>query len=54
MDPDSNLEEMLSDAAVILAAEDMASPLEIAMAERIIALDEWIRKGGFLPNRWNR
>jgi hypothetical protein len=24
------------------------------LAELVLALDEWIRKGGFLPTRWRR
>lgn len=50
MDPNANLEEQLklSRALVWLDGGRYATRL----AELVIALDEWIRKGGFLPARW--
>lgn len=26
----------------------------LVLAEHVIALDEWLGKGGFLPKRWDR
>jgi hypothetical protein len=61
MDPDSNLNEQLQIARGLLAddedkmsSSDMASALHSALrlAEYVVALDEWIRKGGFLPSSW--
>ena len=57
MDPDSNLKEqrqiaewMLGDFPVSLNREQMADRL----AELVLALDEWIRKGGFMPAAWRK
>ena len=53
MDPDANLKELLelaeraADDAGALCWTDTAR-----MAELVIALDRWIKKGGFLPKVW--
>ncbi len=58
MDPNANLKEQRRLAAAIQAAEDAG--LTIAdhdvsrLAELVIALDEWIARGGFLPDAWRR
>lgn len=44
MDPDSNLEEMLE---IATALQD-----ESRLAELVVALDGWLRGGGFLPQAW--
>jgi hypothetical protein len=58
MDPDANLKDQLTLAQRLLRnleAEPMVSAEEadvMRLAELVLALDEWIRKGGFLPERW--
>lgn len=59
MDPDSNLQEQLELANKIQAEWDREDeppefdPTDVArLAELVLALDEWRRKGGFLPARW--
>jgi hypothetical protein len=51
MDPNANLEEQRR-----LAKRLVDSPYENdqvqRLAELVLALDEWISKGGFLPARW--
>lgn len=55
MDPDANLE------AQRRLAQRLANPCDgdepdaddvRYLAELVVALDEWIAKGGFLPSRW--
>ena len=51
MDPNTALAMMLRWAN--RAIEDPESSVhDIDQAERILALDEWIANGGFLPTRW--
>lgn len=52
MDPDETLADLLESALIVIGAEGHASAIETDMAEKIIALDEWMRKGGYSPNRW--
>jgi hypothetical protein len=68
MDPNANLEEQLRLAAEIQAIIDdcddngdntpeqdvqlIASGARLA--ELVIALNEWIQKGGFLPGAWRK
>ena len=59
MDPDKCLDEALEVAREIVDALDGSEPYDIddaanTLAERVIALDEWLRKGGFLPKPWAR
>ena len=60
MDPNSNLIEQLAIARQIVADVDAEQPAfdwpfnAVRMAELVIALDEWIRKGGFLPDGWSK
>ena len=62
VDPDTNLRESLIIAKRILrnlaeqrgaltgnVVEDDA----LALAERMVALDDWLRGGGFLPKPWH-
>ncbi len=56
MDPNENLNEQLRLADII--QDGMLGPdYDLAdidrLAELVIALDEWITKGGFIPQRWN-
>jgi hypothetical protein len=58
MDPTANLTEQLSIARSLLDVHGVAmSPDDVAdnaerLAELVVALDEWLRKGGFLPDPW--
>ena len=62
MDPDANLREQLSLARAdwTVSETDSLSPLDIErlhdehvqLCELVLAMDEWITKGGFLPARW--
>lgn len=58
MDPDSNLTEQLELAKDILGAADHGGSIDeddvVRLAELIESLDEWIKRGGFLPKRWTR
>lgn len=47
MDPNATLATI----RMIIAAEDY--PLKVGdLSDRINALDEWLSKGGFLPDDW--
>lgn len=54
MDPNATRAEALSLARSILA--NMDSEVDDAdatrLAELVLALDEWIHQGGFLPREW--
>lgn len=61
MDPDVNLEEQLELARGMVdeniddhTASDTANLADRGqrLAELVLALDEWITKGGFKPARW--
>ena len=54
MDPDNNLMEQRRIIARILAddSESIDTGDALRLAELAQALDEWIRKGGFLPASW--
>ena len=63
MDPNANLAELLELAREVQAEEDRSTEdgccneereaaCAVRMAELVIALDEWICRGGFLPQRW--
>ena len=58
MDPDANLEEQLALAHAIAdddgESEDGFADDATRLAELVIALDEWIAKGGFLPTTWQK
>lgn len=60
MDPTANLKNQLELASrVVYLSENKGSDEDIALmgyelAEYVIALDEWISKGGFLPKQWGR
>lgn len=53
MDPDANLREQRELAQAIINEEAGAIEAE-RLAELVLALDEWIDKGGFLPTRWRK
>lgn len=62
MDPNANIEELLR-LAQRIRAEDNTTELKVMtenevldaaerMSELVLALDEWLVKGGFMPQRW--
>jgi hypothetical protein len=61
MDPDAALAEALDAARAILADIDRLEQPDTAidhgapgeLAERFIALHDWLRQGGFLPADWS-
>lgn len=57
MDPDTNLKEQLERAQKIINNEvdphNMAD-IEIELAELVLALNEWVTKGGCLPKAWTK
>lgn len=59
MDPDANLKEQLEIAhGIVDASDDEVINESVDNAERlaelILALDGWIKAGGFLPKGWKR
>jgi hypothetical protein len=56
MDPNANLKETLELAEAITAASDNEQPINeddaVRLAELVIAMNEWMQKGGFCPTRW--
>jgi len=63
MDPDANLKEQLQLAAALEDVDydqldenskEAAISDACRLAELVLALDEWISKGGFLPKLWSR
>lgn len=56
MDPDINLEEQREIANLCLNEDLYESEITsnfTRLAKLVIALDEWITKGGALPEEWN-
>lgn len=51
MDPDENLAEQLRICHRIAAGEHGESDTD-RLAELVLALDTWLRGGGFLPRAW--
>ena len=59
VDPDANLKEQIRIAKQIIQAIDKGEEIDMfergdRLAELVIALDEWITRGGFIPGRWVR
>ncbi len=56
MDPNANLEEQRKLAHRLLNKEELPdydiATLGLRLAELVLALDEWLYKGGFYPKRW--
>jgi hypothetical protein len=56
VDPTANLKAQLKLANRILRAVDSNNEIDTydcsELAELVLALDEWIVGGGFLPERW--
>ena len=53
MDPNQCLKECLDLADTIQQNELTESDSANELAERVFALHDWLRKGGFLPKQWN-
>lgn len=57
MDPNPALEDLrfaIDDLDTALRLEEVRLPIAIAVVERFKILDEWLSKGGFLPEDWKR
>jgi hypothetical protein len=58
MDPDINVREQLDLATRILRRYDNGGRVgtqdPARLAELVMALDQWLRQGGFTPKRWAR
>jgi hypothetical protein len=56
MDPTANLQEQRRIIAQMLAedSQEIDTGDALRLAELAQALDEWITKGGFLPEEWKR
>ncbi len=57
MDPHQNLKEQLELARKIVGdttKHEDYDPTADYLAELVLALDEWIRKGGALPDEWRK
>jgi hypothetical protein len=57
MDPDQTLRELRALVARILCDADVAEGSvnlddAVTLAERFQNLDQWISRGGFLPDQW--
>jgi hypothetical protein len=48
--------EMMDEAETIIEAWDMNEAIcePVRLAELVLALDGWVRKGGFLPDAWRK
>lgn len=53
MDPNANLAEQRRIVANMVDGH-ITDEDALRLAELVIALDEWISKGGFLPSAWVR
>jgi hypothetical protein len=57
MDPDANLAEQIRLATAIVSGvsgDDYDAADVDRLAELVLALHEWISKGGFAPAKWKR
>jgi hypothetical protein len=63
MDPNETLLVILRRAHQIIAeaecrnnghVSELIDDSALVLAEHVVALDEWIGKGGFLPERWKK
>jgi hypothetical protein len=56
MDPNANLTEQRKLSALLMYQTENDRPVDLIdvlrLAELVIALDEWIARGGFLPDAW--
>lgn len=59
MDPDTNLKEQLGLSLQLIEDSndfggEMTKEDAQRLAELVVAMDEWLFKGGFLPSRWQQ
>jgi hypothetical protein len=56
MDPTANLREQMQLAHAMLAndSEHIDTGDAVRLAELVVALDQWIIRGGALPNQWRQ
>jgi hypothetical protein len=52
MDPSTNLKEQLYHAEEIVNSDFPLAEDATRLAELVLALNEWITRGGFLPSAW--
>lgn len=52
MDPNENLRLQRDIVADLLAGKGIDQNLAVDLAELTRAMDEWLSKGGFLPDDW--
>lgn len=52
MDPNANLIEQLTIARTIVDAEAYGLQSVERLAELVLELDSWLRRGGFMPAGW--
>jgi hypothetical protein len=57
MDPNANLNEQIEIAQRAVEYDANSSPSAVArdlnrLSELVLALDDWLRRGGFVPRRW--
>lgn len=53
MDPTANLKEQLELATQLIDTGEDVANRSYRLAELVLALNEWILKGGFLPTPWH-
>jgi hypothetical protein len=54
MDPDENRDTQRRLAERMLEAEEPHPSDAVRLAELVLALDDWLRAGGFPPRGWRR
>lgn len=54
MDPTANLRKQLAVARRIIAGEGSVEENAVELAELVLALHEWMNKGGFPPEQWRQ
>lgn len=53
MDPDETLAQMLEEARSLIATTDPEQqPEAVLLADHVLNLHEWLRKGGYPPALW--
>ncbi|CAB4143174.1 hypothetical protein UFOVP434_90 [uncultured Caudovirales phage] len=52
MDPNEVLKDLMSQVRAVLKNETRHQDNIVSMAEKVMHLDQWLKDGGFLPNRW--
>lgn len=53
MDPDATYEGLQASLRRYLAQDSSLTQVQVdALVEHVMALDDWLKKGGFLPQAW--